>query len=268
MWDGAGLSLAVLLLASAAFAQPWQRLPDGRVVIEVKDHKLAFDPNIWRAGTGYPPAVEFRVPGGNEGYLLTRAIEDPDGARAYFSGVNKVTVTMTNGWNELGLFLNRFARRSLPNSSRIELVIFDIRAYESQNCDPRFFSYAAVPQTLRCSESELGAFETETPDADGFLRVLGPDRSARPRSVEYVLAPEIRKSYSIGPVIIGCSASLNDSEPREWGQCATSSTYAEGVGIYYQFRYSSFPKSNWMQLDRRMRDIYADILMQNEGGQK
>jgi hypothetical protein len=263
----ASLCLAFVLVAPQAFAQPWQRLPDGRVVIEVKRHKLAFDPNIWRAGTGYPPAVEFHAAGEKERYSLTRAIEDPDGARAFFSRFDEITLTMTNGWNEPSLFLNRFDRRSLPHSSRIELVIFDKDAAH-QLCDPLSFFGSFTLRTVHCSESELGPFETDPPDIDGFLRVVSPTPSARETFVKYVLAPEIRKSYATAPILIGCLPSLNSSELREWGQCAATSTYRAGAGIFYQFRFSSFPKSSWIKLDRRMREIYADILMQNEGGQQ
>jgi hypothetical protein len=264
----ASLCLAFVLLAPQALAQPWQRLPDGRVVIEVKDHKLAFDPNIWRAGTGYPAAVEFHAAGEKERYSLSRAIEDPNGARVFFSRFDALMVTMTNGWNEPGLFLNRFDRRSLPDSSRIELLIFDKKAVSRQACDQSDYLNGYGLGNVNCTESDLGPFETKEPDSDGFFRIVTPTPYARAQSAKYVLAPEIRKTYAPGPISVGCSQSLNDSEPREWGQCSVATLFSDGVGTFYQFRYSGYPKSTWIELDHRMRRIYADVLLHNEGGQK
>jgi len=264
LWRLASFCLACALLAPHAFAQPWQRLSDGRVVIEVKDHKLAFDPNIWGA-SGTSATVNFLTDHESERHSLADVLAQPDGFRAAFASSPSVLVRMTNSANGPGLFLNRFDRRSVPDSTRIEIYLFT----DSDKPEGCYYSFRRITARLAsCTENNLGAFETVVPDEDGFFRVVSPSDYARAQHAEYVLAPDLRKAYAPAPLIVSCSTSLNNSRPREWGQCSASSWYGNDIGIYYQFDYSRFPKSRWIELDRRMRDIYADILMQNEGGQK
>jgi hypothetical protein len=252
------------VLAPQAFAQPWQRLSDGRVVIEVKDHKLAFDPHIWGA-SGTSATVAFLADHESERHSLADVLAEPDRFRVVFSNSAEVLVRMSNSFNGPGLFLNRFDRRSVPDSTRIEMYLFA----GSDKSDSCHYSFRRVTARMAfCTENNLGPFETAVPDDDGFFRVVSPSEYARAQSAEYVLGPDLRKTYAPAPLIVWCFTSLNDSRPREWGQCSASSWYGNGLGIYYQFDYSTFPKSGWIQLDHRMRQIYADILMQDEGRRK
>jgi hypothetical protein len=82
------------------------------VVIDVKDHKLAFDPNIWGA-SGTSATVDFLIDHEHERHSLAEVIEAPDRFRPLFANEDAVGVRMSNSWNGPGLFLNRFDRRSV-----------------------------------------------------------------------------------------------------------------------------------------------------------
>jgi hypothetical protein len=255
--DLASLCLAFILLAPQAIAQPWQRLPDGRVVIEVKDHKLAFDPDIWGA-SGTSATVDFVIDHEHERHSLAEVIEAPDRFRPIFANEDAVGVRMSNSWDGPGLFLNRFDRRSVPTSTRIEMLIFDRKLTSSRDCNPRHF-YRGLLNTY-CSEKELYRYETESPDADGFWRVVSPSAAARAASVQYVLSDVIRKTYAPGPVTFGCRLNYGPV-PSEWGRCHSYSSYTGDIGIYYEFEFLNYPEATWVELDRRMRQIYAGILV-------
>jgi hypothetical protein len=88
--------------------------------------------------------------------------------------------------------------------------------------------------------------------------VVSPSAAARATSVQYVLSDVIRKTYAPGPVTFACR--LNYSPVlSEWGRCHSYSSYTGDIGIYYEFEFLNYPEATWVELDRRMRQIYAGM---------
>jgi hypothetical protein len=248
--------ISLLSHSNPILAKAWQTLPDGRVLIEIKGEKLAFDPGITDTARG-DAAVVFSARGADERYSLSQVLADPERSRVFFSKYDPISVVMENSWNLSGQFLNKFPRNSLPTSNRIELLIFGGEEGEWRGCDPHHF-YRGIPN-VGCDETKLFSYESPTPDADGFLRVMSPSTQAKRTNAQYVLSRDMREKYANGPVIFGCSANFTPS-PLEWGTCEASSSLSNRLRVFYEFQYARYPRSSWLALDQRMRAIFANIL--------
>jgi hypothetical protein len=102
--------------------RPWERLPDGRVVIEIKGVKLAFDPDIDRGPPEAWPAVHssvqfipVRTPGAR-GLTFRQVIDDPARARAAFAKWQLVKIKTGNNPTSRGRFLGRYDRSEVIDS--------------------------------------------------------------------------------------------------------------------------------------------------------
>jgi hypothetical protein len=254
--------ISLLAHSNPTLAKAWQTLPDGRVLIDIKGEKLAFDPGIADAARGYA-AVVFSARGADEHYSLSQVLADPERSRTLFSKYDPISVVMVNSQNLSRQFLNRFPRDSLPSSSRIELLIFGGQESEWRGCDPHHF-YRGIPN-VGCDEAKLFSYESLTPDADGFLRVVSLSAQARRTNAQYVLSRAIREKYADGPVIFGCSEDFTP-RPLEWGKCEAYSSISNRLRVFYEFQFARYPKSSWLALDHRMRTIFANILGEKSSG--
>ena len=92
-----------------SFVLPWPTLPDGRVVLEIAEYRLAFPPD-----TGCGEVQLDTVPERFERRDLAEFIRDLAGTRAAFEGANSVWIT--DAHNAPGRLLGRYDRLALLNT--------------------------------------------------------------------------------------------------------------------------------------------------------
>ncbi len=157
-------------------AAPWPRLPDGRVVVEAKGHRLAFGPDL------RPGEVQFvAVPRGRP-IPLREVIDDPARAREVFAAAHSVWAWLANAHNAPG----RFDRRSLPDTRVFRIGLYDDPAASACAGPP----WAPGPTRERlCARFARLALDPPALGEAGFVvapgRPLGPndDRGGVPRLV-------------------------------------------------------------------------------------
>jgi len=236
--------------AWAEDAEPWPRLPDGRVLIEIHGHRVAFQPDL------RPGEVSFALVQGQGVVDLRRVIEDPAWARERFQALRAVWIFLVNAHNVPGRFLGRFERRSVPHTSTFRIGLYADRmttACEGHNGNMRqacyrFAQLAQDPPAL---------------DEDGFI-VDRPDLLRGLSSTFYILPATERVSATGEPIF------FQHHDVFRWGRSGIGHLWdgyfmTPGVRLLYQFNVRHHPKSAWRQLDARFRAVLDDILVTDEG---
>ncbi|MDE2471483.1 MAG: hypothetical protein KGL35_22830, partial [Bradyrhizobium sp.] len=107
---GAG---SILANSNAAIATPWEKLPDGRVIIQVKNVRLAFPADAADAND-----IEFTDRYQLKSRMsLKEIIAEPDLAQKLFSDARLVYVDIPNLIDRKGLYLGQFPRSDFPSFS-------------------------------------------------------------------------------------------------------------------------------------------------------
>jgi hypothetical protein len=250
--------IVIFALSNPAHAQDWERLSDGRIVIEIKGNRLAFDPN---AAQG--PNVRFEPSGGGEaipetdGLNFSQVVARPDHARSVFKKWRVVVVRASNGRHLPGRYLNRYDRNKIPGG-RIELAIYEdpqrmlCRAQPnapgtSADC-PRFNEFARNPPAL---------------DEDGLIVVAPLPSPAMQRvtyifpKAEFVSATNEAIYFQCDPLSTACRNTFNNF---------VGYAIRANVSLFYQFSSNQYPKHQLRDLHRTMIEIFNDILISNREG--
>jgi hypothetical protein len=235
--------------------RPWERLPDGRVVIEIKGVKLAFDADIDR-DRQFPSVVFIpdRTPGLGwaQGMNFRQVMDEPARARAAFATWNLVTMHTGNNATARGRFLGRYDRSKVISSMRIELTIW-------ANADGLLCrSYADALAAEECMRINALARNPPALDEDGYIVIEPGSRDSSPEFI-YIF-PLAERASAIGEAIyFRCKKVLKG--------CKNTITNAFGysirptVSFFYEFSSYQYPKSRFREIDRRMLEIFDDILV-------
>ncbi len=236
--------------AGAQDAAPWPRLPDGRVLIEIHGHRVAFLPDL------RPGEVSFDVRPGPGVVDLRRVIEDPAWARERFRAMRAVWIFLVNAQNVPGRFLGRFDRRLVPHTSTFRIGLYADRmatACEGHN----------VPMRQACHRFAQLAQDPPALEEDGFV-VDRPDGLRGLGSTFYIVPAAERLSVTGEPIF------FQRHDVLGFGRNGFSHLWdgyfvRPGVRLLYQFTVRHHSKSTWRQVDARFRAVLDDILVTDQG---
>jgi hypothetical protein len=230
--------------AGSATAQPatqdarsWERLPDGRVLLEIKGVRVALptdDQNatniiIWEGSI-------------RRGFDLRQAIDHPDQARQFFASEPLIYIHIPN------VLANRFYP---AESGGLFLGHFDPTAYESFG-----FSILIGEMAQNDCQSWMDEFERyrerlikeATPtDRNGWAEFV---TSRSPRSVIYIRQRTPMRLPSHLDTIV-CT---------DLGDCSASVCLKGGHGFGYQFIRSRFQRNTWPDVVQRVADVLKYVL--------
>jgi hypothetical protein len=148
---------SIVANANAAVATPWEKLPDGRVVIQVKDVQLAFSADEADANDIlFTDRHEIR-----NRMSLKEIIAEPDLARKFFSGASLLYVNIPNLIDRKGLYLGKFPRSDFRSFSA-SLVVGEGATIGCEGAAARLTQLRAslAPHDPRIKETGWAEFET------------------------------------------------------------------------------------------------------------
>jgi len=240
--------------------RPWEELPDGRIIVEIKGNKLAFNKNIDRDERYLSLRFSSATPSKIKELGFQDVVEHPGIARAVFKSWDIVRIHTQNSRSAPGLFLARYDRKTIPSSSRIELEIF------------------SDPEQILCRTSlvelELHRNCARFNDlASGFRfrRNAGPIIVRHPKALSseteneaggwttYVFPISERRSATHEAIYFQCedlSEICRNNSKNVFGYAIR-----KNVSLYFEFSLTEFPKKRMRELDRRMREVFDDVLL-------
>lgn len=261
--------LLIVVSAASANAEEWARLPDGRVVIDIQDERLAFTTTEYDLNY-----IDFKLnenaskkaeKAGVARLSLGEVLKRPELAKEIFAdnGVlavlalpplkeNKNGVLTEQPWAQ-GMFKPSTLAREFGAGWRTFYIWFgEHRAFGTPMVGA---AWAVRPCNYDLGNSRLLVTEK---DDDGYRVVKyqkGKDRcyslpaNERGFKTSREFRLECRPKISDGAVNV-CSAWFYGTK--------------RGLQIGYSFNDSAFPKPQWKALDKRMHDFYSHIILSQE----
>jgi hypothetical protein len=209
---------------AAAHGQEWPRLPDGRILITVKDFTLALP-------TKGSDLQDIKFNADRHRMNLGDVIAAPAKARQFFADNKIRNVLIPNLYNRHSVFLGRFDRKKLYNF--VFSVEFGSEALA--NCE-------AWSRTFSDYRKELVAKRMPT-DANGwgeFSDPRSPPRTYYVRANDIAGLPQYFDSFA-------CN-SLNS--------CVATACMNSKASFVYRFPYSSHKRDTWNDVVRNAAAVY------------
>jgi hypothetical protein len=246
-WPGRAAAQA----PAAEAAAPWPRLPDGRVLLEIKGFRVALpaDPR--------PGEVAFDIIPKDPAVDLRRVLDDQGWARARFEALPVVWLFFQNSHNAPGRFLGRFDRRAVPDTTVFRVDLYGDRsrtACGGAPPPPPDESYRRM-----CERFARLAHEPPALDAHGFV-LDRPDFLKGLSSTFYLFPAAERLSATGEPVFFRCHNTLGFCRSA-LGHLGDGYFVRPGVRLLYEFGTYRRPEAEWREADARFRAVVDDILI-------
>lgn len=241
--------------------QSFERLPDGRIFIEIFGQQIALpDSEADRIYFYAYQASEKRY--GKPMFSLQEALADPNKAQKVFEEeerwVNVRIITSRSG----PLILERFESGTVPESPAADPIHIVIRRAPLQS-----FARGRLP--------DRWPPEAQLPDADGyFVRpgITGPNQT-RPADTGYRLPAQMRLFPAAADLVVICThvgaptRLCKQGLRSEDGRISIGwSWYEPGPQITPEMRRLTFPKSAWKSLDLKLRELTDYLLLNRPAG--
>jgi hypothetical protein len=211
-------------------AQEWQRLPDGRVVIEVKGVHLAMPTAGSELGD-----IHFCV--SSTKYMdLKHVIEFPDQAREYFERNNIRWVEIPNLAQRDGLFLGRFNRSSYRSLN------FSVSVGEGAQNNCRAW------ERLRDRYRERAIAEHMPIDSNGWAEFVN---LRSPASWNYVRAQDRT----------GLPKHFDSFNCNSFNLCTATSCVGSNAAFTYQFNRDVRKRDDWDGVIQNAADVFRFIFL-------
>lgn len=233
--------LLVFLFAGSApqrgaWATDWPKLPDGRVVVDIKGVHLALPEK-----GGDLRIVKFSADGrdmagsNGQGWELTleRVLQSPDEARGLFSRSGMVHVSISNVTDRSDLWLNKFNRWEF-RSLRIGLSIGAPAALA--NCEAWESDFRQLRASLIASDSRIAG--------DGWAEFVR-GRSPIPRIY----------------VQVQSAAFISDLTCNALGSCYAPKCLSPDVGLSYVFNEEVHDRTTWIAFNAKIADVLRFVLL-------
>jgi hypothetical protein len=233
---------------------PWSVLPDGRIVIDIYNRRIAIP-----SCTTCLRDVQFYAPGSptHEGGLLGLG----DAIREVIAASPWVGLMAGNSWNEPGRYLQKFDRRTLPSTPYLMLTVYRHPA-TTLGCWP----HADVLLRPLCASLIKAAIPApHTPTADGLIVVTSNAPELLFGSTRYVV-PLVKIESAVGlPMYFDCE--------RTFHMCANGFNPGTGPGfliapdlsISFYFGETEFPRSEWIALHQRVQVALTSLIADSVG---
>jgi hypothetical protein len=214
---------AFLIDSCLAAPDDWERLPDGRVVIQVKDVRLALPSE----GEDLKFITFLDIPHRKE-MTLNRVIVAPDDARKMFNEARLINVLTDNGMDRKGLWLGKFDRSEL----RAVSMGIAIGAGAIGNCDAWEREFASLKAKLAPNDPRIGG--------DGLA--------------EFPLVSRVYVQTREQSIFSGISCDTLNF-------CYVSKCLGNEVGLTFNFPEKSYGRSSWEELTAKLHDVLSFVLV-------
>lgn len=223
-------SILAIAVVRPVQAQEWQRLPDGRVVIEVKGVRLAMP----TAGSELSD-IHFSV-SSTEFMDLKHVIDSPDQARKFFEKNNIRWVEIPNLTQRDGLFLGRFSR----NNFRSLNFSVSVGAGAQNNC--RAWSQLRDQYRLRISVERMPV------DSNGWAEFIN---YRSPTSWNYVSAQDRA----------GLPKHFDSFDCDSFNFCTATSCIGSNAAFTYKFNRDVRKRDAWDGVIQNAADVFRFIFL-------
>ncbi|OKO66905.1 hypothetical protein AC630_41095 [Bradyrhizobium sp. AS23.2] len=236
-----GLMLFVFLVSAlatqcSAWADDWPKLPDGRIVIDIKGVQLALpekgsDLRTIRFGSD---GRDMARSGGHRRELtLERVLESPDEARDLFSRSGTIHVSIWNVTDRNDLWLNKFDRWEL----RTLQIGISIGAHAAvANCEAWESDFRQLSASLTANDSRIAD--------DGWAEFV---RGRSPISRIYL---QVQSPAFISALT--CNA---------LGSCYAPKCLSPDVGFSYQFNEGVHNRTTWTAFNAKATEVLRFVLV-------
>jgi hypothetical protein len=219
------------LCSASAAPGDWERLPDGRVIIQVKDVRLALP----SAGADVE-LIQFNERGLRRRMTLKNVIAAPDEARKMFSEAERVSVHIPNVADRNDLFLNHFDRSDF-RSFAADIVVGDGAQSNCKDWERKFLGLqATLTKGGVRAQADGWAEVKEGSHPIDLLYIRIGEREVQPRSTR------------------GLSCDIT-------GMCHVSTCVGHKVGASYQFARRVFDRPEWELINGRAMDTINFVLI-------
>jgi hypothetical protein len=210
----------------------WEKLPDGRVIIQVKDVRL-----VLPSEGADTQLIRFtdRLAIKNE-MTLEEVIRAPDIARRMFANASLMNVSIPNLLDRNDLFLRKFPRSEFKSLT----VGLAIGKGALADCEPWAKTYARLLTSLAFGVARIG------PSGWGRFKV-----GERPSVWAYVYPnPDAQNQ----PFFPGVSCDY-------FNTCGSTKCLGPNLEVSYHFSGRIFTEVDWLSLDRKVHGLVNYILM-------
>jgi hypothetical protein len=221
-------AVATTTSSSVALASTWERMSDGRVIIQVKDVRLALP-----ADGADTNDIEFTDRHQIKNRMtLNDVIVDPERARKFFSSTTLINVGMPNLMDRKGLYLGRFPRSNF-RSFKAGVAIGEGALASCESWASRF---ARLKATLGSDDPRVG------PDGWAeFVEGKNPLILAYVRTHDHQFFPGLSCDY--------------------FSTCGSTKCLGTDVSISYRFYGKSIGQKEWMGFELNVYELFKYLLI-------
>lgn len=223
------IPIAISIACESANAADWDRLPDGRVVIDIKGMKFAF-----RASGSDLDSIHFNL-ASPEHATLREVLASPDRNREIFDRNANTNITMYV-WEKGGPFIDRFDRNTLNSVG----FAFDV-GENQRNCTSWGKAFdRAKAEDPKDQKMEYGWRESVTAG--------------------------IEKVYTRAPGSAEGSEEIQSLYCNESQHCGSSICLLPNLSFIFRFSSVAHPKSRWADLLKNVDDVLNYVLPERSTG--
>jgi hypothetical protein len=222
----------VLSASSAAFAGTWDKLPDGRVIIQVKDVRLALP-----ADGADTDIIEFMDRRQIKNRMtLKEVIVEPERAQKLFSTASLINVIIPNLIERKDLYVGKFLRS-------------DFRSFEAglaigegalTNCESWATRFARLKASLASDDARIGP--------SGWAEF---QESKSPLILAYVRTPLDAYHQNFFPGISCDHVST----------CGSTKCLGTDVSVSYRFSGKAIEQENWRSFELKVHELFKYLLI-------
>ncbi len=222
-------SIAILAACKSTNAADWDRLPDGRVVIDIKGIKFAF-----RASGNDLDSIHFNLASPQHA-TLREVLASPNRNRDILDRNANTNITVYVRENG-GLFLDRFDRNALDSVG----FAFDV-GENQRNCT----SWGKAFNRAKAEDPKDQKLE------DGW-------RESVTAGIEKVYIRDLRAGEEAEEI-----QSLYCTEQQS---CGSSICLAPNLSFMFKFSRVAHPKSQWVDVLKNVKDVMSYVLPERSTG--
>ncbi len=218
--------------SSAAFAATWDTLPDGRVVVQVKDVRLALPAD--GADTDIIEFVDRRQI--KNRMTLKEVIVEPELAQKFFSTASLINVIIPNLIERNNLYVGKFLRSDFRSFE----AGFTIGEGALTDCESWASRFARLKASLAPDDARIGP--------SGWAEF---QESKSPLILAYVRTPPDVDHQNFFP---GISCDY-------FSTCGSTKCVGTDVSVSYRFSGKAIKQENWRSFELRAYELFKYLLI-------
>ena len=253
----------VPLLDPSGLNAPWERRADGRILIPVLGHILAFPScgDCVRStyfGSSDGPGAGF----GKRGPSLQEAIDHPAELRAYLKSTTRVSIGLASLWDESAAVLVN--RHQLDPKFKAWNFQFILTIETKESVDDMWFAANRMEGALRSAMQQRSEA-----DEQGFTKITGPNQALPASDYAYMLVSQQDSDLDARslPLYAECGSIL--------GFCRVGNTRGDlgfalrpDIRFRYVFPLKQIPISKFRETHTEMRQALESLLTANVSVEK